>query len=142
MYDNKSKEAVAVKKFLKKISGNELIEELNKLIEETPQRREAESQKREQEKLKQQQRAEAYWQKETEKRNNAQNAVQQFIGGDKDIINKQKETNTNKLATLRKKIAHDIDETLGTHLEEKKIAEPIKKIEKAISDKLFGKVKE
>jgi hypothetical protein len=54
----------------------------------------------------------------------------------------ENELNKNKLATLRKKIAHDIDETLGTHLEEKKIAEPIKKIEKAISDKLFGKVKE
>lgn len=50
--------------------------------------------------------------------------------------------NPNKLATLRKKIAHDIDETLGTHLEEKKIAKPIKKIEKVISDKLFGKVNE
>lgn len=47
---------------------------------------------------------------------------------------------TNKLATLRKKIAHDIDETLETHLEEKKIAKPIKKIEKVISDKFFGKV--
>ena len=47
-----------------------------------------------------------------------------------------------RLATLRKKISHDIDETLGTHLEEKKIAKPIKKIEKAVSDKLFGKVNE
>jgi hypothetical protein len=47
-----------------------------------------------------------------------------------------------RLATLRKKIAHGVDETLGTHLEEKKIAKPIKKIEKAVSDKLFGKVNE
>lgn len=50
--------------------------------------------------------------------------------------------NRSKLAYLRKKIAHDIDETLGTHLEEKKIAKPIKKIEKAVSDKLFGKFNE
>ena len=49
---------------------------------------------------------------------------------------------SNKLSTLRKKIAHGIDETLGTHLEEKKIAKPLKKIEKAVSDKLFGKVNE
>ena len=49
---------------------------------------------------------------------------------------------TSKLATLRKKIAHDIDETLGTKLEEKKLAKPLKKIEKVVSDKLFGKVKE
>lgn len=53
-----------------------------------------------------------------------------------------KEVASNKLATLRKKIAHDIDETLGTKLEEKKIAKPLKKIEKAVSDKLFGKVNE
>lgn len=50
--------------------------------------------------------------------------------------------NTNKLATLRKKIAHKIDETLGTNLEEKKLVKPLKKIEKAVSDKLFGKVNE
>ena len=50
--------------------------------------------------------------------------------------------NKSKLANLRQKLAHDIDKTLGTHLEEKKIAKPIKKIEKAVSDKLFGKVKE
>lgn len=56
--------------------------------------------------------------------------------------NRENDIVPNKLATLRKKIAHDIDETLGTHLEEKKIAKPIKKIEKAVSDKLFGKVNE
>lgn len=49
---------------------------------------------------------------------------------------------TNKLAVLRKKVAHDIDETLGTKLEEKKIVKPLKKIEKVVSDKLFGKVRE
>ena len=50
--------------------------------------------------------------------------------------------NISKLAILRKKIAHDIDETLGTHFEEKKIAKPLRKIEKIVSDKLFGKVNE
>ena len=49
---------------------------------------------------------------------------------------------SNKLATFRNKIAHNLDKKLRTHLEEKKIAKPLKKIEKAISDKLFGKVKE
>lgn len=48
----------------------------------------------------------------------------------------------NKLAALRKKIARDVDETLGTKLEEKKLAKPLKKLEKIISDKIFGKVKE
>ena len=101
------------------------------MIEETPQRREAESQRQEQEELKRQLRAEAFWQKEIEKRNNAQNAVQQFVGEDKYTMSKQKETSNNKLATLRKKIAHDIDETLGTHLEENKM--PFKGLEAGVS---------
>ena len=50
--------------------------------------------------------------------------------------------NDSKLATLRKKIAHGVDETLGTNLEEKKLAKPLKKFEKVVSDKLFGKVNE
>ena len=50
--------------------------------------------------------------------------------------------NKSKLANLRQKLAHDVDKTLGTKLEEKKLAKPLKKIEKAVSDKLFGRVKE
>lgn len=148
LYDDNSKEAIAVKKFLKKIDGNTLINKLNECIEETPQRREAELQRQKEEQLERQQSIDAYRQRETEKRNNAQNAVQQFVGEDfvgedKDIMSEQKENvASNKLSILRKKIAHDIDETLGTHLEEKKIVKPIKKIEKAVSDKLFGKVNE
>lgn len=52
----------------------------------------------------------------------------------------ENELNKNKLATLRKKITHGLDKTLGTKLEEKKMAKPLKKIEKVVSDKLFGKV--
>lgn len=52
----------------------------------------------------------------------------------------ENELNKNKLATLRKKITHGLDKTLGTKLEEKKLAKPLKKIEKVVSDKLFGKV--
>ena len=54
----------------------------------------------------------------------------------------ENEPNKNKLTTLRKKITHGLDKTLGTKLEEKKLAKPLKKIEKAVSDKLFGKVNE
>ena len=61
---------------------------------------------------------------------------------DMDTERQKKELNISKLATLRKKITHNIDETFGTNLEEKKLAKPLKKIEKAVSDKLFGKVKE
>lgn len=48
----------------------------------------------------------------------------------------------NKLAILRNKFVRQFDEGWGTSLEEKKLATPLKKIEKFISDKLFGKVKE
>ena len=57
-------------------------------------------------------------------------------------IQKQKEKDeraienvaTNKLAKLRKKIAHNIDETLGTNLEEKKIPNFLKrKVEEPLS---------
>ena len=54
----------------------------------------------------------------------------------------ENELSKSRLATLRKKIAHGLDKTLGTKLEEKKLAKPLKKIEKAVSDKLFGKVNE
>lgn len=50
--------------------------------------------------------------------------------------------NQSKLGMLRSKIAHSVDNLLGTHFEEKKMVKPLKKIEKAVSDKLFGKVKE
>lgn len=148
LYDDNSKEAVAIKKFLKDISGNELIDTLNKMIEETPQRRKAELQRVKEERLQEQQRIKAYWQREREKRDNAQNAVQQFVGEGKDTITKQKEAGEalakssvgiNKLATLRKKIAHDIDETLGTHLEEKKLPKVLKKIEEPLS-KVLDKI--
>ena len=52
----------------------------------------------------------------------------------------ENELNKSRLATLRKKITHGLDKTLGTKLEEKKLAKPLKKIEKVVSDKLFGKV--
>lgn len=48
----------------------------------------------------------------------------------------------NKLATLRKNVAHNVDKALGTHLEEKKLPKPIKNIEKALSGILFGRVNE
>ena len=47
-----------------------------------------------------------------------------------------------KLAILRNKIAKGIDADLATKFEEVKLAKPLKKIEKFISDKLFGKVNE
>lgn len=50
--------------------------------------------------------------------------------------------NSSKLGKLRNKLAKNIDNVLGTNLKDKKIAKPIKGMEKAISDKLFGKVKE
>ena len=40
---------------------------------------------------------------------------------------------SNKLAKVRKKIAHNIDETLGTHLEEKKLPKVLEKIEEPLS---------
>ena len=49
--------------------------------------------------------------------------------------------NHSKLGMLRNRLATFADETFGSHLEEKKIAKPLKEIEKVISDKLFGKVK-
>jgi len=61
---------------------------------------------------------------------------------DRDNLGQDVIYNNSLLAKLRKKIAHNIDETLGTNLEEKKLAKPLKKIEKAVSDKLLGKVKE
>ena len=52
------------------------------------------------------------------------------------------ELNRSILAKVRNKVAKKIDSVLGTTLEEKNITKPLKKIEKAVSDKLFGKVKE
>lgn len=48
--------------------------------------------------------------------------------------------NQSKMAKLRKNLAEKIDDKFGTHLEDKKLAKPIKKIEKVL--KLLGKVKE
>ena len=50
--------------------------------------------------------------------------------------------NKSILARVRNKLARKVDNLLGTNTEAKKLAKPLKKIEKAISDKLFGKVKE
>lgn len=50
--------------------------------------------------------------------------------------------NHSKLGMLRNRLAKGVDKTLGTKLEEKKLAKPLKKIEKFVSDKLFGKVKD
>ncbi len=78
-------------------------------------------------------------------------ALEKQIGDAEKFYRKQSKNNdaqatedvaTNKLANLRKKIAHNIDKTLGTNLEEKKLVKPLKKIEKFVSDKLFGKVNE
>lgn len=155
LFDDNSKEATAIKKFLSQIKGSALVDEINKLIKETPQRREEELLKQQKEQAKkvaeeQKRKVEAKQQElaEAQNRENAENLLNNFVGTDNAKILKKEEdvtTNdvaTNKLATLREKIAHDIDETFCTNLEEKKIAKPLKKIEKAISDKLFGKVKE
>lgn len=55
---------------------------------------------------------------------------------------KRKKTADNHLAKIRKKMAQSIDNTLGTNLEQRKVSKPLKKIEKAVSDKLFGEIKE
>ena len=47
-----------------------------------------------------------------------------------------------KLEERRQEFAQKIDEKLGTNLEGKKLAKPLKIIEKVVSDKLFGKVNE
>lgn len=158
LYDDESKEATAVKKFLSLIKGNVLVDEINKLVEGTPLRREEELQKQQEEQARRifeaQKRQEEVKQKklteaqiEAQNKKNAEKTLNNFVGAD-DAQAAKKETvttnevATNKLAKIRKKIAHGIDETLGTKLEEKKLAKPLKKIEKAVSDKLFGKVKE
>ena len=62
---------------------------------------------------------------------------------EKILANKEKKKIAdNKLAQTRKKLAQRIDAVLGTHLEDKKLAKPLKKIEKAVSDKLLGKIKD
>lgn len=62
---------------------------------------------------------------------------------EKILANKErKRTADNHLAKLRNKMAKKIDNVLGTNLEEKKLATPLKKAEKKISDKLFGKVRD
>lgn len=45
----------------------------------------------------------------------------------------QNDISTNKLAILRKKISHDIDETFGTKLEEKKLPNVLKRVEEPMS---------
>ena len=74
---------------------------------------------------------------------NSKNTNQRANVREKILINEDEGlVATNQLSKVRKMIAHNIDETLGTNLEEKKLTRPLKKLEKAISDKLFGKVKE
>lgn len=46
------------------------------------------------------------------------------------------------LTRLRCKLAKKIDNVFGTKLRKKKLAKPLEKVEKAVSDKLFGKGKE
>ena len=48
----------------------------------------------------------------------------------------------NKISSLRYRIANKADKVLGTKLAKKKIAKPLKKLEKAVSDKLLGKTRE
>ena len=48
----------------------------------------------------------------------------------------------NKLERTRKKLAHSVDEKLGTNLEKKKIGKSLKLVEKCVSDILLGKVKD
>lgn len=50
--------------------------------------------------------------------------------------------NNSKFGKVRNKLAKSVDKVLETNLAEKKIAKPLKKIEKAVSDKLLGKVRE
>lgn len=60
----------------------------------------------------------------------------------KDSVKELAESNNNEMAKLRNKLAQKVDKVLGTNLEKKELSKPLKKIEKAVSDKLFGKVKE
>lgn len=52
------------------------------------------------------------------------------------------ELNNNKLARVRARLAEKIDRKLGTHLEKAELPTPLKKVEKAISDTILGKVRE
>ncbi len=136
LYDDKSKEATAVKKFLNQIEGNTIVDELKNLITEIPHLREIEAQQKKEQELKRQQEAEDYWQGVALKKENAKNALNKFVGADKIETAKEKSvaTNdvaTNRLASLRKKITHDIDEALGTNLEKKKM--PLKGLEAGVS---------
>lgn len=90
LFDDSSKEAVAVKKFLSQIKGNALVDEINKLIEGTPLRREEELRKQQEEKSnrsaeEQKRQEEAKQKKLTEAQNkeNAGNALNKFVGVDK-----------------------------------------------------------
>lgn len=47
----------------------------------------------------------------------------------------------NKLADVRNKVTKKIDKVFGTNLEKMKLAKPLKKIEKAISDATLGKTR-
>lgn len=47
--------------------------------------------------------------------------------------------NLNRLAKLRKKLAKDIDKSLGTNIEKIKLPQQIKYIEKSISQKFFDR---
>ena len=138
LYDNNSKEARAIKMMLSQIKGNSLIDRLNSSLKNTPTRREDKEQRQKQ--YEEEMRRDAKQQRLTEAQNkeNAKNALNKFVGADKIETTKEKSvaTNdvaTNKLAILRKKITHDIDETFGTNLEEKKLLNVLKRVEEPMS---------
>ena len=61
-----------------------------------------------------------------------------------DLIEKEqkRKLDNSKLAKLRIKLANKTDNLLGTNFEKTELPKSLKKVEKAISDRLFGKVKE
>lgn len=170
LYDDNSKEATAVKKFLSQIKGNVLVDEIKKLIEETPQRREEEARKQQEEQAKkvaeeQKRKAEDEQRKLAADQNkkNAENALNNFVGADKEEMEERKEKilankektkkATNKLAQARKRVAKFVDKmsermkvekvvkkvTGGKKIEDVEINSRAKALEETISDTVLGK---
>lgn len=119
LYDDISKEAIAVKKLLAQIRGNSMIDGINDRIKEIPQER----QRKKQESIEAERRARARRKQNEGNKKNANNALDNFVGTGK----------VNRLSILRKKIAHDIDETFGTNIEEKKLPNVLKRVEEPMS---------
>ena len=144
LYDNNSKEARAVKMMLSQIKGNSLIDRLNSSLKNTPTRREEEKQRQIQNEEEMRHKAEQQRLEEAQNKKNAENALNNFIGADDAQTTKEavatNDVATNKLAILRKKITHDIDETFGTNLEEKKLPNVVKRRFEEPMSKIFEKI--